>query len=243
MKLSQDLQDNIVGWIQGNAFPAAPSSVELALSSTDPVASLTEVGTRQTVVFSVEDNKLLNPDLVVIPNAGGTITHVAILNGDTGDVLLSSPITVPRVLAAGDNLPVGPKEINVELSGIYASGLRDVIYAWLQGQAAPAAPAVFMELSRGAVFNPPSRSDDYLPQPYTSVTPANYVAGTGTTLENDANVLFPDAKTNGWGAISHVFLTDGDKNQYLTVQLSTNKTVQLGESVGFANNAVQFTVG
>jgi hypothetical protein len=98
-----------------------------------------------------------------------------------------------------------------------------------------------MELSRGAVFDPPKRSDGYDKVAMVFDVPT-YTAGIGTTLENRYNVLFPNSKTNSWGTITHIFVGDGTE-VYMKAQLSTPKTVLIGESVGFANNSVQFTIG
>ena len=242
MRLSQLMQTNIAGWFTGTNMPAAPSSLKIVLSSTDPCVALTEVGTRQTIAFADVAGVQRNPVPVVFNDAAGSVTHAAIADGTTGDILLCGPLDIPRVIPAGDNFPFSTNEVSIVFDNLFAPDFAVMMYAWLNGTNFPAAPVMYAEISRGEVFNPPATTDGYARQPIVFVTPLPYTAGIGTTLENADNVLFPSSNTNNWGTITHLFIGDGT-NVYLKARLSIAKNVEIGGSVGFADNSFRLVIG
>jgi hypothetical protein len=240
MNISPYLQDKIAKWLKGTAFPSAPTA-RFALSSTDPAVSLTAVGTPVNISFSYSNGKLTSTDAIVVSGVSGSADYAAIID-DSDNVLFSGLLSVPRVFAAGDNFSLAAGEVEVSAGGIYAEKLSEYLLNWVNGTAMPAAPSgLFLQLSRSEAFDPPAATDNYEPQECV-LTDGVFDPNTGTSMENTDNILFPEANTNSWGVITHVTITDGADAPLITLSLSVPKHVEIGESVGFADKAITFTL-
>lgn len=119
MGLGVVLQQAIVDWLKGTAFPADPSSLTLALSTADPLddgSGLAEPSgngyTRQALTFGARTSTngvgtavANNTDIVHGPASGagwGTITHFCVID-DSSRKVLSGSYAVPKTVAAGDS--------------------------------------------------------------------------------------------------------------------------------------------
>ena len=122
--LSEQLQGYISNWIRGTAMPAAPASLEVALSST-PIADdgtgitepiLANGYTRQPVTLSAPvhtegaGTKMTNTNPIIFGPAVGTnwptITHAAVFD-NAGNILFKGPVATPRTAPVGDTLSYG----------------------------------------------------------------------------------------------------------------------------------------
>jgi hypothetical protein len=237
MQISQYLQDKIAKWLDGTNLPAVPASLELALSSTDPVTGITEVGTRQAVTFNAASGRSMsNNNAIVWTPVSGTIAYVALFD-DSGNMLMSGPLAVPVVVPSGGTFSFASGDVTLSFGSNFGETFANNILDWMRGNAMPSAPTTaYIEVSRGATFNPPATTDGYAKQELVFDT-FTYAAGVGTTIENGEDITFPVAHTNPWGSVTHVVITDGT-NVLFNLELTTPKYVSIGESIGFANNSI-----
>ena len=242
MNLSSYSQTIISNYLTGADFPASPTSVRFTLSSTDPTISLTPVGDIVAFTPIVNSGTLTNSDVITVPNVSGSVSFAAIVD-ENNNVLIGGALQIPRVFAAGDTFSLDANKLEVSMGGVYGNDFRDYFLDWIIGNTPPSAPSsLFLQLSRGETFNPPHTTDNYEKQPLT-LTPATPISGQGLKHENTDNILFPASHTNSWGTITHIFVTDQNDAELIKVALSTPKHVDIGESVGFADNSFDFIIG
>lgn len=102
----------ILNWMRGQAMPAAPAAMYVALYNGDPDSGGTEVTTqvlasgRPTGSFSASTAKsIANTSVIDFGNSAGavTITHMAVLDAKTsGNILQSKQLSAQRQVAQGD---------------------------------------------------------------------------------------------------------------------------------------------
>lgn len=131
MALSDTLKLSALNWLKGTAFPAAPTSVYVALFNGDPNASGTEVTTtirtagRVSVTFGtaavaggVASMSNSAPVDFGEAAAGATVTHVALYDAArAGNLLWSGPaVGQPIAIAAGLAVSFGVGDLTVSVS-------------------------------------------------------------------------------------------------------------------------------
>ena len=237
MQISQYLQDKITLWMDGTNFPAVPASLELALSSTDPVTGITEVGTRQVITFAAAASRaMVNTNTPIWTPIDGNVSFVALFD-DSGNMLMSGPLTVPVYVPLLGTFSFDAGDVTMSFGSNFGEPWANAILNWMSGSAMAAAPATaYLEVSRGLAFNPPAGTDGYVKQALVFAA-FDYDAGVGTTVENLADIVFPVAHTNPWLSVTHVVITEGT-NVLFNLELSTPKYVAIGESVGFADHSI-----
>ena len=125
--LSKYLGNLVCRWIAGNAMPAPPATVYLALFNGDPKASGTEITTTirpagrlavdwDAIAADGVDNVLTNDALVDFgdADAGATLTHTCVFDDDTGGNKIASRV-VPGgtiVVAAGTGVKFNIGDVN-----------------------------------------------------------------------------------------------------------------------------------
>lgn len=121
---SAALEVNILGWVKGTAFPAAPGSVKFGLLSSIPDhdgGNLNELNgsgyARQTVAFGSITTDATNR-LSSMTNVSAVIfgaatadwaaaTYGAFFDGDSGDLLAYGPLAAARQAPNGDTISFG----------------------------------------------------------------------------------------------------------------------------------------
>lgn len=130
--LSQFLQGEIMDWVKGGAMPAAPTSLQIGLLTSAPAhdgSGISEPNnlngySRQPVSFgattvSAGVSSITTANSVVFGpvtgTAWGTVTHAAVFNADTGDMLFYGPLAASRTAPVGDSVSFGAGAIQFRL--------------------------------------------------------------------------------------------------------------------------------
>lgn len=123
--LSAYLGNKVVRWLAGNAFPAAPATVYVALFNGDPAGAGTEVttsvnaGGRQAAAWAAPaagttNNMSNNADTNFGASAGSaTIDHVALYDAASGGNLLFSHAIASVSVTAGTTVKVSSGAMTV----------------------------------------------------------------------------------------------------------------------------------
>lgn len=231
MDFSTYLQGIIAGYVRGSDFPAPPTSLEIALSASDPLADgsgLTEPAAsdgyaRQTVTLdpSVATvgagvSAFNNAPVVfgpVVNNAWPTVTHVAIFD-NSGNMLMHGELNVQRTSPVGDELPMAVNALQIQTASYFGHYFGQMIIEWMRGTAAPTAPA---STQLGLSLTDPSEDGTTLDEPTLGYTrqvitfAAPTASLTGTPIVSEGPYIFGPADTN-WGLITHgvVFTPAGE---------------------------------
>ncbi len=133
MAKSDYLEIAVLDWLRGTAFPTAPTTVYLGLSTGDPgddAAGLAEPAgaaayVRQPVTFDpviqvADRGRIVNSGAITFPTATanwGTITHAALFDALTGGTMLyQGALAAPRPVGLGDAITFAIGDIIVEES-------------------------------------------------------------------------------------------------------------------------------
>ncbi len=125
--LSSYMGNTVLRWLGGNAFPAAPAGVYLALFNGDPTAGGTEVTTtvlaagRLQATFGANVpaagsvNNMDNDALIDFGGSDGacTIDHVALYDAQSGGNLLFSRAITPVTVNVGTGVSVAAGAMTV----------------------------------------------------------------------------------------------------------------------------------
>lgn len=251
MFASQYLEGLVAGWLRGDNFPADPASLELALSTANPtdtgggLAEPANLGyARQAVTLSAPVTNDVSGAVTSNSNAieftaEGDITHFALLD-DADNVLFYGPLASVRHIVEEDTITFAATTLSFALKGLYGKYLAEAVINWMRSTAMPAAPAELrFALSTanptrdGSGILEPAGIGGYGRQLIAFDTP-DPVTGTGTSIANDADIIFGPA-TATWGSITHwAIYADATENMVLYGALSAAK--QIGSGSGFGIN-------
>lgn len=258
-QLSQYLEDLTAEWLRGTNFPTAPISLDIALSTSDPLddaSGLSEPSggySRQTITFAAStvsaSGVLLESNInISFPTATldwGTITHIAIFSGS--DMLFFSALNVPKQIRTGDDFSLASGMVQHTLKPQFSHYLGTQIAEWIRGTAMPSAPSsVQLVLSTadiegdGTGLDEPPNTDGYQRQNITFGSPTSTV-GVGTVLTNDTAVVFGPANTNDWPSVSFGGLMSGS-NVLIYGALAVARTAEVGDGIPFQIGTVSFTI-
>lgn len=129
--LSTTFHAKILGWLKGNAFPAAPSGLKIGLMTSAPNADGTGLYepnnahgyTRQALSFGdieidaqTSSIKIVTPVVFgpVTTSSWGTLTHAAIFTND-GEMVAYGPLPASRVAPVGDAISFGANAVQIRL--------------------------------------------------------------------------------------------------------------------------------
>lgn len=122
---SNYLENKVMGHVFGGAAYSAPSTLYLALYTSDPGEGNTgtEVSggsyARQTVAFTVTNNLATNTSAIEFPVATGTwgtVTHIGVMDAlTTGNLLAYAQLSSSKAVSAGDALRFPAGDIDITL--------------------------------------------------------------------------------------------------------------------------------
>lgn len=128
MSLSTYLENEILNWIKGTTFDAAPATVYVALFNGDPgkagaggteVTATIRVAGRQSVTFgSITSGVISNSGVVDfgLAAAGATVTHYALFDAaSAGNLLGSAALNDTRVVATGNAVTFATGALSLEI--------------------------------------------------------------------------------------------------------------------------------
>lgn len=222
MNLSTYLQGLIAGYVRGTDFPSAPASLEVALSSADPLADGSGLSEPPAIDGYARQTLTLDPSVAtlgagvsafnnspivfgpVVNTAWPTVTHVAIFD-DSGNMLFHGDINVPRTPPVGDSLPMAVNALQVQTQTYFGHYFGQIILEWMRGTAAPTAPvSTELALSLADPLEDASAIDEptlnYTRQTITFSAPGS--TPTGTPIVSQGPYIFGPAGNN-WGLITH----------------------------------------
>lgn len=230
MNLSTYLRTQLAEYVRGVDLPAAPTSLELALSTTDPLADgsgLTEPPgadgyARQTLTFGAptstigQGSKINNDAPVVfgpvVNNDWPTVTHAAIFD-NSGNMLLHGELNVQRTAPVGDQVSLATNVIQFNMGKVFGEYFALLVLEWMRGNAAPAAPvSTELALSLADPLEDASGLDEpVLGYSRQTVTFTQTSTPSGITIISEGPYVFGPADVN-WGFITHgaVFTPGGD---------------------------------
>ena len=130
--LSQTVQGYFMAWVRGTDMPSAPQNLEIGLLTGLPNHDGTGVNepnnlngySRQAVSF---DAATVNGQVTTIQNSSAlvfgpvtgsdwpTVTHAAVFDADTGDMLWYGPLPASRTAPVGDSASFGAGAIQFKL--------------------------------------------------------------------------------------------------------------------------------
>lgn len=265
MNFSQFTQEAIANWLNGTAFPAAPVALEIGLSTADPLddgSGLVEPPAvngyaRVPVTFGAPVSTLgngtsvFNTAAVSFPTVTGAnwpaVTHAAIFDAGTGDMLFHGPINAPRVALVGESISFAISDIQPQAGlGRFSHYMGQWILGWLNGAAAPAAPATtYLAISRAdpledaSLIDEPNTIFGYARQAITWSAPLTTIS-VGTQVDNSAALVFGPAVTTGWLVITHAAIYDAlsGGNQLIQGAVVSSRTVPVGDAYAVSVGAI-----
>lgn len=104
-------------------------------------------------------------------------------------------------------------------------------------------------LTIGLLIGAPSADGTGVAEPASSAgysrRPINFLAtqraGAQSVIKNDAPIIFgPTTVSAGWATVTHLGLFDADGDLRASAVLGTPRTIPLGDSLAFADEAIQF---
>lgn len=261
-KFSQYLENLTAEWIRGTDFPSAPLSLQLALSTADPLddgSGLAEPSggsyIRQAITFNpaattASGVQITSDSGIVFPIATvayGVITHIAVFDSSGTNMLFFAPLAVSKSYNIGDPFSFAAGDISHTIKPKFSTYFATQIANWINGTTMPTAPAnVQLALSTadpladGSGLSEPPNTDGYQRQNITFGSPSA-VVGTGTTLTSDISVVFGPANTNDWPSVDHGALIAGS-DVLVFASLAVPKTAEIGDGIPFAIGSVSFTI-
>lgn len=262
MNLSAYLETKIANWVRGVAMGSPPSGLKLALSNGNPnddgsgLAEPTAPGyVRQDITLAAptsdgDGTHTANSGAIVFtPDAGealGQVTHAAIY--DTSDNLLFyGPLDVTRTGAADDTISFDASTILIDLVASFTDYIAEAVINWVRNNAMPAAPtAVTMALSTAApLFDGSGLAEPtmngYVRQTVTFGS-ASSTNGVGTTIANNAGIVFGPDVDAPWGVISHWALFHNNGEMLFNGALAVAKSVTVNMGFGLSAGAVSLVI-
>lgn len=223
MHFSTYLQGLIAGYVRGTDFPTAPVSLEIALSSADPLADGSGLSeppgadgyARQTLTLDASVatigsgvSAFNNTPIVFGPVANNdwpTVTHVAVFD-DSGNMLMHGPLNAQRTSPVGDELPFAVNALQLQTASYFGHFFGQMILEWMRGTAASTAPvSTELALSLADPLEDASALDEpilgYTRQTITFAAPGS--TPSGTPIVSEGPYIFGPAVTNGWGLITY----------------------------------------
>lgn len=122
--------------------------------------------------------------------------------------------------------------------------LQKMITDWLKGVSTTPPASLRLALStadplmNGAGLSEPPGADGYARQVLTFGTEA-FVNGTGTTVKNNAPIVFGPCTNNNWPPVTHVAVLSNTGQLLLKGQLAAPRVVSVGDSFSLAIDALQ----
>lgn len=229
MHFSTYLQGLIAGYVRGTDFPAAPTSLEIALSTADPLADGSGLSEPPSVDGYSRQPLILNASVPTVGsgvsafnsapivfgpvanNTWPTVTHVAIFD-NSGNMLMHGPLNAQRTSPVGDELPFAANALQVQIASYFGHYFGQIILEWMRGTTPPAAPvSTQLALSLADPLEDASALDEpilgYTRQTVTFSSPGS--TPTGTPIVSEGPYIFGPADTN-WGLITYgAILTSG----------------------------------
>ncbi len=257
--LSQVLQGYIAGWLRGTNFPAAPASLLIALSTTNPTdtgAGITEPGggyARQPITFGIITSNespgvsMSNNATIAFTSLGASvISHVAIFTVG-GIMLWYGPVSSVKAVQAGSTFNFIVGDVSVTLDGMISSYLGTAIENWMQGTTMPSASTSLLlalsssdPLRTGLGITRPSGSAGYADQPLTLGAPV-FTSGTGTVLLNNTPAIFATA-TATWNVAYNAVFDSTGTTMFLYGSLTVPQVILPGGGIGAAINSYSLLV-
>lgn len=261
MNLSQFLENAVANWVRGTAFPAAPGSLEVAISTTDPLddgSAITEPTggyARQTITFGAPTTTLAGVTITndtqitfgVSTAAWGTITHAAVYDAGSGDLLFVGPLSACKAVANGDTFTLDVGDLQHVFKAFFSHYLGTQVAEWIRGTAMPAAPTqVDLALSTqdiladGTGLIEPPGTDNYARQivAWSGVT---QTLGVGAAFSNTNAMIFGPVTTNDWPTVTHAGLYSGT-DLLIFGPLAASRSAEIGDSVPIAIGAISILV-
>lgn len=264
MDLSQYSQEAIANWIVGSAFPAAPTALEMALSTSDPQddgSGLTEPATldgysRQSVVFDAPSSALgagtssFNTSPVVFGPAQNTnwssVTHASIFDSGVNAPLFHGPLVAQRTVIVSDTLSFAANKVQPQILPSMSHYLGNMFLNWMRGTAADAAPAGLElalsttdPLEDGSGITEPTGG--YARQPITFAAPIT-TNGVGTLLTQTSTIIFGPATAN-WGAITHAAVfVQGTNTQLIQGAVAASRNIVSGDAYAVSPGAINVLI-
>jgi len=222
MHFSTYLQGIIAGYVRGTDFPAPPGSLEIALSSADPLADGSGLSeppasdgySRQALTLNASVPTLgagvsaFNSAPIVFGpvtnNDWPTVTHVAVFD-NSGNMLMHGPLNAQRTSPVGDELPFAAGALQLQVAPYFGHFFGQTILEWMRGTVAGSAPvSVDLALSLTDPSEDASTIDEpilgYTRQAITFSAPGG--TPTGTPIVSEGPYIFGPADAN-WGLITH----------------------------------------
>lgn len=264
MNLSQYSQEAIANWIRGTAFPTAPTSLEMALSTANPQdngSGLSEPSVpngyaRQTVTLTAPSSSLgagtssFNNAPVVFGPAQNSnwagVSHASILDSGSGQSLFHGPLVAQRTVIVADTLSFAANKIQPQILPSMSHFLGDMFLDWVRGNAADAAPASLElalsttdPLEDGSGISEPTGG--YTRQPISFGAPVT-TNGVGTLLTQQDALIFGPATSN-WGAITHaaVFVA-GTNTQLIQGTVAASRNIVSGDAYAVSPGAINVLI-
>lgn len=128
-KMSKYLGEAVTNWLRGTSMPAAPSTIKLELSKTDPSRDGSTITTPSgsdnyasqeftytAPVFTLGTGTTIkNAEPIVFgpasTNSWGTITHAAVFAGS--NMLVYGALAVPKIVAVGEGIGFGAESMSL----------------------------------------------------------------------------------------------------------------------------------
>lgn len=222
MHLSTYLQGLIAGYVRGTDFPAAPASLEIALSTADPLADGSGLSEPPGGDGYARQTLSLNPSVATVGagvsvfnsapivfgpvtnNTWPTVTHVAVFD-DSSNMLWHGPLNAQRTSPVGDELPFAAGALQLQMATYFGHYFGQLVLEWMRGTAAPSAPAsTQLALSLADPLDDASALDEpalgYTRQTITFAAPG--ATSTGTPIVSEGPYIFGPADAD-WGLITH----------------------------------------
>ena len=258
-RISQYLGGHVADWLRGTAMPVAPTSVYLALSSTEiydngtGITELTGGYARQAISFTTVAHSegtgsiMSNSAPILFAGLGATTaTHFAVFDAVSGgNMLFYGPIDAPIGVSGGGSVSFAAGIVVLQYAGLSSNYLGGAILNWVRGTAAPSAPisvqlahSTTQILRNGSGLNEPSGG--YSRQQLTFGAPS-FVSGMGTTITNTNNAIFGPA-TLLWGPLTYAALVDQAGNILMAGSIAVPFSVTPGEGRGVNIGAFSLTV-
>lgn len=131
---SDYMENNIVNWMRGTSFPAAPANVYISLHTADvtDAGSGTEVSggsyarvavaatTAQWDATSGTDGHTQNTNAINFPTATGswgTVTHAGVWDASSaGNLLYHGVLTVSKTVTSGDTFSIAAGDLDLTIA-------------------------------------------------------------------------------------------------------------------------------
>lgn len=231
MHFSSYLQGLIAGYVRGTDFPAPPASLEIALSTADPLADGSGLSEPPGTDGYSRQTLTLNPSVATIGNGVSafnsapiifgpvvnnnwpTVTHVAVFD-DSANMLWHGPLNAQRTSPVGDELPFAASALQLQVATYFGHYFGSLILEWMRGTAPASAPAstelalsLADPLEDGSALDEPTVN--YVRETITFAAPVPTLSG--TPIVSEGPYVFGPAG-NDWGLITHgaVFTPGGD---------------------------------